>query len=1105
MLRRLGVLTHIRAAAWLVASVSLIAIGLRPASGVAQETELDSQFLESFTWRSIGPANMSGRITDIEGIPGTATFYVAAATAGIWKTTNNGTTFRPLFTEERVAAMGDLAIAPSNPEIVWAGTGEEDSRNSISPGGGVYKSTDGGLTWELMGLEDTHAIGRILVHPTNADLVYVAALGHIWGANEERGLYRTRDGGESWERIHYISEKAGFVDLVMHPNDPNTLFASSWERVRGPWFLNSGGPGSALWKSTDGGDTWSEVVGAGFPATSKGRIGLAIARSNPDVMYALVEAEEPECPEEPEAEDSDTAACPDLHGSGLYRSEDGGRTWSWMNGENTRPFYYSQVRVDPSNPDHVVWSSTPVRFSKDGGKTVGQTTIGIHVDHHALWWDPENPDHYIVGNDGGIGITWDKGGNYDFPNALALGQFYAVSYNMDFPYRVCGGLQDNGTWCGPSRRRQGDIDNHMWATVSGGDGFYAPQDPEDSDLMYAESQGGRMSRINTATGARRSLERPSWSEKIKPLRDELVLLEDDAGDSPSTEQQRRMDELKARITADSAAYSLRYNWSTPMVLSPHDRDVLYVGASRVLKSTDRGDGLTPISPDLTYADTEKISVSTQTTGGITRDATGAETHATITTLAESYMRAGWLYVGTDDGRVWMTRDDGASWTELTGRFDGVPEGTWVSRVEPSHHDASTFYVSFDGHRADDFRPHLYVTTDGGETFRSISTGLPTGKPDYIHVVREDPHNPDLLFVGTDVGVYMSLNRGVSWQRFMNGLPTVPVHDLKIHPRERELIAGTHGRSVWIVDIAPLEQMAGSGLGEDLVLFEPKPALQYGEPPIGGESTGHRTFAGQGVRYGAEIAYWIPGEVSTALMREAREARQAAADAERPLAGSGGAGQGRPGTPQAQFAILDSGGDTVQVLTGAMASGLRKVYWDFRPRVEPEPKSPSELRDSVDNAKLMREVADSLIADGEDEALVNQAVEEMSSGGAAFRRRFGGGGGTPQRGFRERPGETYPRPRAEAREAEGREAQGGAAAPGAPARAGAPAQSEVRAMQRTIRGAMRDRGAGFGGFGGFGGAQEIADPGTYTVVMTIGNETRSVPLTVIRAPGYSPDP
>jgi photosystem II stability/assembly factor-like uncharacterized protein len=1082
---------------------SLASIGARPSPSLAQDAALDTAFLEGFQWRSIGPANMSGRITDIEGVPGTPVFYLAAATAGVWKTTNNGTTFRPLFTDERVAAMGDIAVAPSNPDIVWAGTGEEDSRNSISPGGGVYKSTDGGLSWELVGLEETQAIGRIVIHPTNPDLVYVAALGHIWGANEERGLYRTRDGGATWERVHYISENAGFVDLVMHPSDPNTLFASSWERVRGPWFLTSGGPGSGLWRTTDGGDTWSEITAGGFPATLKGRIGVAIAPSNPDVMYAIVEAEEPECPEDAEAQDSDAESCQDPHGSGLYRSEDGGRTWMWMNGENTRPFYYSQVRVDPSNPDHVIWSSTPVRFSKDGGTTVGQTTLGIHVDHHALWWDPENPDHYIVGNDGGIAITWDKGGSYDFPNAMALGQFYAVSYNMDIPYRVCGGLQDNGTWCGPSRRRQGGIDNHMWATVSGGDGFYAPQDPEDPNLMYAESQGGRMSRINTATGARRRLERPSWSEVIKPLRDELVLLEDEAGDSPSAEQQMRMEELEARISADSAAYSLRYNWSTPMVLSPHDRNVLYVGANKVLKSTKRGDDLTVISPDLTYADPEKIAISaggTGTTGGITRDATGAETHATITALAESYLRAGWLFAGTDDGRVWMTQDDGESWTELTGRFDGVPEGTWVSRIEPSHHDASTFYVSFDGHRSDDFTPYVYVTHDGGEAFRSIANGLPTGKPDYVHVIREDPHNPNLLFVGTDVGVYLSLDRGVSWQRFMNGLPTVPVHDLRIHPREAELIAGTHGRSVWIVDIAPLEQTAGRGLAEGVVLFEPKPALQFGDAPIGGESTGHRTFEGENVRYGAELAYWIPRDVSMALMREEREARQATEESE-----TDGAGAERPGVPQAQFAILDASGDTVQTFTGALASGLKRVYWDFRPRVEPEPKSPSELRDSVENAKLMREVADSLIAAGDDSDIVERAVEQMSSGAATFRSRFGGSG-TPRRGFRERPGETYPRPRAEAREAEGEPGPTPGARPSGQGRAGAPAQSEIRDMQRKIRGAMRDRGAGFGGFGGFGGgSQPLADPGDYTVVMTIGQESLSVPLTVVRAPRYSDEP
>ncbi|UCD25785.1 MAG: exo-alpha-sialidase, partial [Gemmatimonadota bacterium] len=408
---------------------------------VAQLSQpLDSATMAGFKWRSVGPTNMGGRITDVEGLPSPSkTFYVAAAAGGIWKTTNNGISFQQLWTESRVVSMGDIAIAPSNPDILWAGTGEEDSRNSISPGGGVFKSTDGGMTWELKGLVETQVIGRIRVHPTNPDIVFVAAVGHIWDSNPERGLYRTQDGGETWELVKFISDKAGFVDVIMDPRDPNVLFASSWERVRGPWFLNSGGPGSALWKSTDGGDSWTEVVGNGFPTANKGRIGLDISLSNPDVMYAMVEAED---------EDSTT-------GNGLYRSEDGGVNWEKVNDANSRPFYYSQVRVDPQDPDRVYFSSTPVQFSDDGGKTAGTTTNGIHVDHHAMWIDPNDPDRIVVGNDGGVAISFDKGGNWAYLNNMALGQFYHVSYNMDVPYRVCGGLQDNGTWCSPSRLARG--------------------------------------------------------------------------------------------------------------------------------------------------------------------------------------------------------------------------------------------------------------------------------------------------------------------------------------------------------------------------------------------------------------------------------------------------------------------------------------------------------------------------------------------------------------------------------------------------------------------------------------------------------------------------
>ncbi|NNF38951.1 MAG: hypothetical protein HKN71_09800, partial [Gemmatimonadetes bacterium] len=461
-----------RARWWVCAALGglLTMSGAVPAAAQLS-TPLGDEWEDAFRWRSIGPANMMGRVSDVEGIPSPSrTFFVAAAGGGIWKTTNNGVTFRPVFDPGRVISMGDLAIAPSDTLQVWAGTGEPDSRNSISPGSGIYKSGDGGLTWELKGLERTQTIGRVVVHPTNPDVVYVAALGAIWGSNAERGLYKTEDGGETWELKKFISDEAGFVDVVMDPRDPEVLFAASWERVRGPYFLNSGGPGSALWKTTDGGDSWTEVAGNGFPTAVKGRIGLALAPSNPDVMYAMVEAEEEE----------DGSG-----GNGLYRSDDGGTTWEKTSDENTRPFYYSQVRVDVENPDRVYFSSTPVKYSDDGGRTSGNTTVGVHVDHHAMWMDPNDPNHMIVGNDGGIALSWDRGGNWLVPNVIPIGQFYHVTYNMDTPYRVCGGLQDNGTWCGPSRRARGGITNYMWATVSGGDGFVTAQHPTEHDVVWA--------------------------------------------------------------------------------------------------------------------------------------------------------------------------------------------------------------------------------------------------------------------------------------------------------------------------------------------------------------------------------------------------------------------------------------------------------------------------------------------------------------------------------------------------------------------------------------------------------------------------------------------
>lgn len=1035
-----------------VGALTALLLGATSLPATAQ-APLDSAFLAGFTWRSIGPANMAGRVTDVEGVPGTSTFYFAAASGGIWKTTNNGTTFRRMWDEPAVASMGDLAIAPSDSSIVWVGTGEEDSRNSIAPGRGVYRSTDGGTSWELMGLEETQAIGRIVIHPTNPDIVYVAALGATWNHNPERGLYKTTDGGRTWRNVKFISDRAGFVDLAMHPNDPNTLFASSWERVRGPYFLESGGPGSALWKSTDAGESWTEIRGGGFPEGRKGRIGVAIARSNPDVIYALLDA------------DATTEGEPDE--TGLYRSTDGGETWTKMNDRNVRPFYYSQVRVDPSDPDIVYWSSTPVNFSKDGGETVGTTTIGLHVDHHALWIDPTNPSKMIAGNDGGIGITWDRGGNWEFVNAMPLGQFYEVSYSMEVPYRVCGGLQDNGSWCGPSRVADGEITNHHWATINGGDGFFTAQDPTDPNTVYAESQGGNVARIDMATGERISLRKPNWRDRVRMYEDSIIIAQPDTTASPTPEVAERIQRLRRAASRDSAENDLRFNWNTPFFISPHDPNTLYIGANRVLKSTDRGDSLVYVSPDLTVADPEKIRISTSETGGVTPDLTGAEQYATIVALAESPVRQGLLFAGTDDGNVWMSADDGGSWDELTGRFPGVPVGTYVRRIEPSHHDADRFYVAFDGHRTGDFTPYLFVTDDGGRSFRSIAGGLPSGGIDFVHVVREDPVNPDLLFVGTDIAAYVSVDRGASWQRFMNGMPAVPVHDLQIHPRDRELIAGTHGASIWIVDIAPLQQLRGRQALNAPVLFAPKPALQYGSRAVGGESTGQQWWETEAPTYGAELTYYIPPT------------------AENRARGRRSDGNGRQERPQVTFAIFDPSGDTVQTVTGPATPGLNRAYWNLRLPSDKRELSPSEKRDSVLVIRRMRAVADSMIAAGSDAESVERAVTMLSSGDmSALRRAFGGGGGGG--GFRERPGESYPTGNGEGR-------RGGGSGVSDAARE---ISSALRDYTRTLRSGYNPISRGWGG-----PPPRYAEPGTYTVHADLNGTTVRQNLLVERDRGF----
>ena len=1063
----------------------------------AQNAAPDSAFLAGMRWRPIGPANMSGRVSDIEGLPSPSrTFYVASVAGGIWKTTNGGTTFRPLFQNERVVSMGDLAIAPSDSLQLWAGTGEEDSRNSISPGGGIYKSTDGGNTWKLMGLEKTEHIARIVVHPTNPNVVYVAAMGATWRNNPERGLYKTTDGGQTWQLVKFISDKAGFIDLSMDPTNPEVLFAASWERVRTPYSLNSGGPGSALWKTTDGGRSWTEVKGGGFPATMKGRIGIAIAPSNARVIYALVEAEN--------AEGRDNGCrAPGKGGCGLYRSTDGGNTWEWMNGNSVRPFYYSQVRVDVANPDRVYWSSTPVNYSTDGGKTVGNATVGLHVDHHAMWLDPKNPNHFIVGNDGGIGITWDKGGTYDFVNNFPIGQFYNISYDMRVPYWVCGGLQDNGSWCGPSRKASGVITNHDWFSFNGGDGFGTQQDPRQWWIIYGTSQGGNMARRDLRTGERTQLRKPNWLDRYRTFEDSIVIERGDTARTLTPEAQRRIADLRTRQVEDSVAFNLRWNWNTPFFLSRHNPDVFYAGANRVMKSTKRGDDLQPISPDLTTRDSMKIRVSTRTTGGITPDVTGAETYSTIVSLNESPVRAGVLFAGTDDGKVWTSPDDGRTWNDLTARFNRlVPANTYVSRIEPSRADVNRFYVTFDNHRNGDFTPYVFVTDNGGRSFRSIAGNLPRGGPDFVHVIREDPVNANLLYVGTDVGVYMSTNRGGSWQKFMTGLPTTPVHDLRIHPRDRELIAGTHGRSIWVVDVAPLQQFNQRLVAANApVLLDAKPALGYQDVPVGGESMGHKSFQAQSPPFGAELTYYVPKGYSV----PAAATTAAAGDQNGDTARS----QQRGGA-RAQVIVLNAKGDTMQSAQGILTSGLHRVYWNLRQRPEPRrPLSPAEKRDSALLEPRITFVVDSLVKGGVARDTVDAALRawrnaQRTGAGGGF---FGGGGqgggsstsmattGGPLSGaigvYAERPGETTPiTPRP------------GAAGGGGGGGFGFVPPGVDADVYRTLNAVLRLpdrpnlRAAGGGGGGGFG-AQPLVDPGEYTVILKVGDQTQTQKITVVK--------
>lgn len=1036
------------------------------AAGSAAAQPLDSVSIAGLKWRTIGPATFEGRLSDVVGIPGPSkTIFVAAAGGGIWKSTNNGTTWRPVFDDKHVISMGMLAIAPSDTQQVWAGTGEPNSRNSIEPGGGIYKSTDGGITWALKGLEKTEAIGRIVVHPTNPNIIYVAALGATWRANPERGLYKSTDGGNTWQMSKFVSDKAGFVDVAINLKDPNILFASSWERLRTPYSLKSGGPGSALWKSTDAGATWTEVKGSGFPTGVKGRIGIDINRSNPNIIYALVEATDAD------AKGGYTPGKQPTQ-SGLYRSTDGGSSWTKMNDINVRPFYYSQVRSDPKDPDRVYFSSTQLQVSDDGGATSRNAAQDVHVDDHGLWIDPTDPERWFLANDGGVAVTFDRGGNFRQGQNLPIGQFYEVSYDMAIPYNVCSGAQDNGTWCGPSRRRASTTPLGYWFTIAGGDGFYAAQDPTDPNIVYGESQGGSAARLNLQTGERQGFAKPSWQQNYKEWEDSIATLRGDPLKPATAAVNAQITQLRAKQRKDSVDLTMRFNWNAPFFLSPHNPSVVYFAGNRVLKSNKRGENFTLISPDLSKQLTAKIDTSVRLTGGITPDATGAETYGTIVALEESPMKAGLLFAGTDDGNVYKSSTDGTVWENLSGNFASLLPNNgevWVSRIEASAYDTNTFYVTFDNHRWGDFKPYVFMTTDGGRSFKSIANNLPVGGPgDYVHVIREDNFNRDLLFVGTSIGVYVSIDRGRSWAKFNSGMPSVPVYDLQIHPRDRELIAATHGRGIWIVDIAPLQQVTPKVLAASVNLFEPKPAFHWGEAPTraaSGNGNAQAFFATVNPTYGAAISYRITGA----------------------------------GGEPARISIVDALGDTIQTLQGPGTPGLHTVTWSYngtRPQSDvAEPVlSPSQRRDSILRAVRAPIVIDSLKKaryDSSAIALAESVLNPPATNPALAGRGGGRGGGaqcerpmTQWETFCARPAEAAPNA------GRGGGGRGGAAAGGGRGQGGLDLEARQAAAARifVMIGLPVPNLSGRGGFrGGFGGGNAFVPlTGDYSVVLRIGN-------------------
>jgi len=830
--------------------LTLVAALAATAAGAADGVQITSDSFGGLTARALGPGTMSGRIAAIDAVPtDPLTIYVGTASGGVWKSIDGTNTFKPIF-DEHTQSIGAVSVDPTDPKIVWVGTGESWTRNSVSIGDGVYKSTDGGDNWTKMGLGDSERISRIQIDSKNHDTVFVCATGHLWNANEERGVFKTTDGGKSWKKVLYVDADTGCSDLAMDPQEPRILYAGMWTFRRSPDFFDSGGMGSGLFKSTDGGETWARLE-HDLPKRPVGRVAVTVAPSRPSVIYSVVEAKNGK-----------------KQATALYRSEDGGTSWTKMSdalGVQIRPFYFARIVVDPQDYNRVYKPGYTLSISSDGGKSFSSLFTGgfgasYHGDVHDVWIHPQRPNELYMGTDGGLYISKNRGGVWSFARNLPVGQFYKIAVDNEDPYNIYGGLQDNFSWVGPSES-WGGVENKDWTSLAGGDGMATFADAKDAKYVYTSIQGGLATRVNLDTGE---------SKDIQPF-------------------------------AEQGEKELRFNWNAAFVPSPTDPSTIYIGAQFLMRSRDRGESWERISPDLTTNDPKRQRQ--KDSGGLTTDNSTAENNTTIYSISESPKSANVVWVGTDDGNVQLTRDGGKTWTNVIDRMAGAPKGAWVSRVTASRHDAGTAYVTIDDHRRGDMKPYVFRTHDFGASWSSLVTPEIEG---YAWVLIDDPVNPDLLYLGTEWGLWISIDGGAHWARFKGGLPErVAVHDLAIQEREGDLVIGTHGRGVYVLDdLTPLRAMTAETLGANVAFLPSRPSQQTLRAAIGFSFGGGDEFVGPNPSEDAAIVYWLK---------------------KRHLFGD------------LKLEIYNADGKLVTTLPGGKRVGLNRVSWPMRmkpPKVPP---------------------------------------------------------------------------------------------------------------------------------------------------------------------------